>query len=349
MTDGVTVLRQGEEEERDGPFWKVALLALLTIGCLLITVYAARAFLASPEPRYLWGGAASAVLFLALTVLELMFVKSRWLLGTVSVVQALAPLLLFLPQLSLRAPGCVLMGGAVVFAFFAAAGAGRGRLAVKNSVELHFFDAAKLALPKLVTGLLIFLSVLFYLSYFEWGIWNDALGRRYLGQLISSADPMARLWVSKVSLGGTVGEFLEAMAESELQKLSAGLPGRGEIEGVPSFNDLPAPLKAKAIAEAARELELTLEKSLGPLDTRESISDLLYRLAAEQLAKFDARGRLLLGIGLAFLFFVTVKGVAALFHWFFALIAFLLFKFLIVVNFAHEARESIPRKFVVLS
>ena len=47
--------------------------------------------------------------------------------------------------------------------------------------------------------------------------------------------------------------------------------------------------------------------------------------------------------------FLTVKGIAALLLWPLEAIAFLIFKFALVTNFAHVALENRSREFIVLS
>ena len=57
----------------------------------------------------------------------------------------------------------------------------------------------------------------------------------------------------------------------------------------------------------------------------------------------------MVGIGTAALVFFSLKGIVALFYWLIELLAFLVFKFLLTIRFAHVSAEMRSREFISLS
>ena len=80
-------------------------------------------------------------------------------------------------------------------------------------------------LPKIVTGFLIFLSVVLYLNYFEWGKFTEAMGRRLVSGTITASEPVARVIVPGISLNGTVRNLLRSLGAEKLSRTKLEIPG----------------------------------------------------------------------------------------------------------------------------
>jgi hypothetical protein len=192
-------------------------------------------------------------------------------------VASLAPLILFRDHLY-PDPSYLLGGGALVAFLVLSAAVTRGRQSLENSLKIRFFQVAKTVTPKAITGILIMVSILFYLNYFSWGKFNDTLGRTFITQLLVGAEPAIRLWFPGVSFNQTVGDFLKAIAAREVERVKLPLVTRSETNFQLDVSQLPPAERERLETRVAGELQKSLEAIVGPLDPKESLTDGVYRL-----------------------------------------------------------------------
>lgn len=341
MIDNYTIVSQSKEEEADRSAVKALILGLAGAGLSVVTAYAAQLFFATAEMRFLVGGLVAGFFFLVVLILEGFFVKSALLLKTIAVLQGMAPLALFVGRLY-PSPSIPLIAGAVLAAAFLAGGVGHGAHVLKNSMKVRFVAVARAFLPKLLTGVLLFATVLFYVNYFAWGGFSESLGRKFTGQLLKASEPAVAVVWSGVRLDQTVGELLSRVAERQLR--SAPVEGTDGI----SFSRLPPEFQKRAVHDTAEALRGLLSERVGPLANDEKVTDAAYRIAATYVARVSPGTQAVAGVVFALAFFLSLKGFFSLFLWLVAFAAYLFFKLLVAVGFAHVATESVTREFVIL-
>jgi hypothetical protein len=224
----------------------------------------------------------------------------------------------------------------------------RGRNLLENSIKVKFFDTARNILPKAATGLLLFACVLFYLNYFEWGNFTPAMGHKIVTGVLLDAEPIVKVIVPSVSLGATIGEVSRSLAFEQLRNAKLQVPG---VTSGPEtdFRSLPNLDQQKLADKAAEQLLSIFESRFGPVNPNEKITDFAYTLVNKYTSSSLGGYPWVLPLVSVFIFFTAVKGVLVLLYWFFALIAYLIFKLLLVFGFAYSSMETRSREFFLLS
>lgn len=358
MQNNVTVVSQSKDEERDRKLWKIAALAAIGVGANLLAAKSLATYLANPVPDLLLvlGGAGlvAAVVF----VLQALFIKSSGLLRAVLLAETLAPLFLFAEHL-FPIPSLVLLAAWALFFWFVERGSVRALHRAASSISIRFFDAAHAVIPKVMTGGLLFMTAIAYLTYFSWGTLGDVAGKKFMNQLLDASTPAFRLFFSRASADQRVGEFFEAVVRAQLEEGNERALGRfaaGENlsaeragEMLAAFRDLPPPAREAVVMRLAEQLRASLESATGPLDPDESVRDAVYRIIKARAAALAPAQHAALAAGAAILVFLALKGFLSLFHWAVALAAYLAFKLLMAFGFARIGVATQTREFVVLS
>lgn len=351
MLDNITVLSQSRDEERDGPFWKVAIFALVGIGANLLAVSSLSQFLATANPDLLYVIGVAGLVALTVFVLQALFVKSAWILRLVVFLEAAAPLALFFDRFS-GDSSLVLFAAVAAFFLYANMGSLRGLRQAASSTAVRFFDVARTVVGKSLTGALILTMALVYLTYFSWGTLNDSVGRRFVNQMLTSADPVLRMYFSRASVDSTVGELLREVVRAELEGGKAELLDELAPESsspLDAFHNLPVPQRDAIIERVAESFRESLEAIVGPLDPSEPVRDAVYRLLEERLSSLTPSQYATFTIGGVVLVFFALKGFFSLFHWLIAVVAYLVFKLLVALGFARIGVATQTREFVILS
>jgi hypothetical protein len=351
MGDAITVVSRSTDDERAMTIWKVLVLALVGLGANLLATYALTTYLATANSGFLFVVMGGGLVGLIILVLQALFVKSSFVLRVVVFVETMGPLVLFTehlyPPLSL-----VLLAAAFLFFFFANMGSLRGLRQAAASMAVHFFEVARTVIPKALTGALIFITALTYLTYFSWGSMNDAVGRRFVNQVLSSANPVLQLYFSQASVDQNVGELLEAVVRAQLEDGENGLLGRlapGSAEATSALRELPVPQRDAIIARVTETFRRSLEPIVGPLDPAEPVRDAIYRILENRFASLSPSQYATFSVGGLVLVFFALKGFFSLFHWLIAVVAYLVFKLLMAFGFARTGTATQTREFVMLS
>ncbi|MFH0806777.1 MAG: hypothetical protein V1885_03580 [Candidatus Brennerbacteria bacterium] len=357
MQNHVNVVSQSKDEERDGALWKVILLAIVGVGANLLATSALNTYLATATSELLFVIAGAALVATSVFVLQALFVKSALLLRVVVLIETFVPLALFTGKL-FPDTSLVLLGAVALFFFFANMGSVRGLRQAAANMSVHFFDTARTVIPKVLTGALLFMTALIYLTYFSWGTLNEAVGRRFVNQVLTSADPVLRLYFSTVSVDQNVEKFIREVVRSQLlgEKNNilgslvedSNLPGQAGDE-IEVFRNLPVPQRDAIIARVAENFRASLTPILGALDPQEPVRDVAYRILEERFSSLSPSQSATFTIGGLLLVFFALKGFLSLFHWLIAAVAYLIFKLLVTFGFARMGVSTQTREFVILS
>ncbi len=340
-----TVIKRSEESEEDRSFWKVLILAVLGAGSVFLSFFLFDKFLIEGNLTRLLGSVIFTFVFLALFVLQVFFTKSRAKIIILSLIQALAPLLLFIERL-FPSPSVLLIVGIGLFFIFLAAAASRGRENIANGLTVRFFPVAKGILSRAVAGLLIAFSFQFYLTYFVWGGFNESFSRRLVNDALAASEPIVRIVLADVSFDGTVDEFFRDIAGDELRKIKVGSGGE---QAAVEFEKLLLAEQEKIIGEISLTLQGQAEKIFGPLNPKSKMNAEVFRIVKDYVDGIPPATKSVFSVVLAVLFFFSARGIAFFLYFIPELVAFLMFKLLIVTGFAYVSLESRSREFIMLS
>ncbi len=347
MSPDLTVISESAEAEEDRRFWKVLLIALLGAACLLASFFLFDKFLVEGNFRRLWGGLLFAVLFFALFILQVFFIKSRAKMMFLAFIQAAAPIFVFNSNLY-PSPSLALIVGFVLFFIFLTAGAIKGQGELLNSLKVRFFWVAKNILRRAVSGFLIVLSLIFYLTYFVWGSFNENFAEKLVNQTLTASEPIIKVILTEVSFQSTVDEFLRTIAENELKKIKIRAADAKEKEPL-VFQRLTPPEKEQLITTFSAELKKQIEQIVGPLDGNATVNAEVLRIIKDYVDSLSAPAKSVGGVIITVLFFFAGRGIAFLFSWLPEFISFVLFKLLLITGFAYISLESRSREFIMLS
>lgn len=350
MQNHVTVMSQSKDEERDRP-WKVAALAVVGFGANLLATSALKSYLATATSELLFVIAGAGLIGVTVLVLQAFFVKSSLLLRLVVFVETVGPLMLFSERLY-PDTSLVLLGAVALFFFFANMGSVRGVHQAASNISIRFFDIARTVIPKVLTGMLVFMMALIYLTYFSWGTLNEQVGRRFVNQILTSSDPALRLYFSRVSVDQTVNEFLTEVVRAQLEGEKNNVLGslvEDNEEAFDAFRNLPVPQRDAIIARVTESFRVSLVPVVGELDPSEPVRDAVYRILETRFSSLSPSQYATFTIGGLMLVFFALKGFLSLFHWLVAAVAYVVFKLLMALGFARTGLATQSREFVVLT
>lgn len=342
-----TILSESREAEADNKLWKLFLLLVLGSLANILCIFFFLKLLIGAEYGYFGYALAAAALFLVFVILQSFFIKSGSKLFGLLLLESLVPLGFFAKEL-MSAPSPILIVGSVIAAVLVAMGGLRGSRALSETIKIRFFEIAKIATPKVTTGIVLLLSVVMYVSYFEAGHFNEATAEIVFKRTLALSEPALQIWVPGTSFSNTLERFLSTSAERELGRITSGGPSLAVTDTPLDLSSLTPVAKKKILSEISTQIRLAIERTTGPLNPTAPLGDELYRVASNYFKKFSSVAKFATGIGVSVLFFFALKGIFAVLYWAAWLVAFLLFKFLLSVNFAHIALQTRSREFVVL-
>ncbi len=347
MNPNPEIVSRTREPENDRSPWKIALLGLFGVASSAAMVSEFLNFSTTLRTSYFWISIIAALLFFSFALLQAFFVKGSWKLFLITFLEFAVPLLIFRSRFDAQtlpylAAACILGIAYIGFALE------YGKRLLANSVEPRFFSIAKRILPRLVTGTLLFLSILLYLNYFVWGNFTDALGKTFVTGALSSSAPVIKLWVPNVSFDASVRDFIASLAKDRLQRTSITVVDSGGRSQTFLWNNLPQKQQGEYLQQAITQTSLAFTKQFGEMNQNESMHEFIYGLLKGYVERARGATGSLLPIAAIMLFFFVIKGVAALLSWLIVCVAFIIFKLSVVTGFAEEAVETRNRTFLIL-
>lgn len=346
MNNEPSVVSQSRIEDADFSIMKIVMLALFSIGASLAMVYEFIEFLSSLQYAFLWFATAALFMFLVMNILNTFFIKRFSIIAGIALLETGLPVLLFLSRIKTEAWPLII--GFSLFFIFVLAGINRGRSHLGNSIKIKFFATTKMVTAKLVTGVLIGVSVVFYMQCFSvGGACVEGFGREVLNQALNLSKPIVNIWIPNISADQSVSDFFKQFAISEIGRVqyNGGLTSINPKNGI---SEIPLEAREKIVTQFSGELQKTVEQKTGPLNAKASVRNEVFRLIANYLGKLPDAMQTLVSVGMAILLFFSLKGIAFLFYWFVDLIAFLVYKLLIAADFAVVTYETRNREFVIL-
>ncbi len=347
MTPGLQVISESREAETDRSIWKIMILGILGIVASVASISGFNRLLIAGNYIYLWPTLIIFSVFLIISILQLFLIKSLYKLGIIVFLESAIPLLLFWDKIYPQ-PSAILVSGAAlafVFLFFAAR---RSRKILENNIKIRFFETTRTFLPKIVTGFLIFFSVILYLNYFEWGNFTQDIGRSAFSGVLAGSEPIVSMIVPGVSFQSTVRDFLKGLATNELNKTSISIPDVSSSSPETYFRFLPEKDQENFINQATDQLQNAMAAKFGKIDPNEKFSDFAYDVISKYSSDISSSSPWILPAIVILLFFFIIKGISMLLYWLISFIAFIFFKMLIVMGFTYFNLETRSREFTLL-
>lgn len=341
------IVSQSKEPDVDRGNWKILLLGLsISVAGFFSFLYLDK-FLTGLGGLHLALFILVSLVFFVLVVIASFLVKSEWKLYLISFFGSLASLAVFYDRLFLKT-GAILAVGAALMLVFLNAGFRGASQSIGNSLRLKFFLTAKAITPKVVTGFIVFAAIIFFGNYFLWDKFNDSLGRRVFENALASSGLAFKIWLPESNFNQTVEQFLEGVAEAQLEKTDIRLPLGGNSETRIDFSRLAPEVRSALVKQSAGEALLYIESKIGPVDEKKSVREVGYGLISEFVSGFTPRAKMMWGLVLAILIFYAARSVAGLLYWIINGFSFIIFKLLIVLGFAYMSVETKTREFVLL-
>jgi hypothetical protein len=348
MTPGLQVISESREAETDRSVWKIIILAILGIVASVASVSGFDRLLLGANYLYFWPTIIAFALFLIISILQIVLVKGLYKIAIIAFLESAAPLALFWDKIYPQTSVTLILGAAFAFMFLFAA-AKRGRSVLENSIKVRFFGTTKSFLPKIATGFLIFFSLILYLNYFEWGNFSQEMGRRVVAGILMGSEPIVKVIVPAISFQSTVRELLKGLATEELGKTKIAIPGVSSGSPETDFRSLPKQDQEKFIIQATDQLQGIMVSQFGNVNPNEKVSDFAYDLVSKYSSDLSKSSPWILPAIVVLSFFFAIKGILVFLYWLVALLAFLVFKMMIVFGFTYMNLETRSREFILLS
>ena len=335
-------------ENKSNSFAPLKMISVGMLGVLssIGTIGYVEKFLAEGTIESLARSMIFGAIFLVVVNLEAVILKKGTLMFLFALLQGALPLVLFYDRFSKHRLPIILLVGAGLCVLYQFTGLIRGKGIAENSLRVKFFHIARVVVPKAITGLLILVSALMYSTYFEWKLFNDALGKKLSGALLDSSESVIKLWLLDVSMDQTVDEFIGAIAQAEIRKRKTGAAEKHEIE----LNlELLAPeQKEVVIKQIVDQARASVENITGPLNGSETVKDASYNMLKGQLESLNknknGKKNALFGVIVTLTIFGVFRSFAFLISWIIEFLAFLVFKFLVAVRFVNVTFENTSKE-----
>ncbi len=320
---------------------KISVLAVLTCVFSFLSFYFLNQKLVLESGGSVWPVVVFFVIFIVLTILEAVFIKDSGLLTVLVFIQSA----LFIPVFigSLDKFNIILICFAALF-LFTFWGTKRAHLRNRESLSVNFFSVAHGLVPKMVSGIFIFIIVLSYFNYVTLGKFDENMGRRVYDKAANFLEPLLQAWVPEGSLDTEISVFLKEAAETQLQRSKIALLG----EDI-NIDELSDAQREELINQAILQLEEKIEGITGELEPDMTVRNFVYNLIKEKIDAIPtAVKKPLAGVNMAIVFFVA-KGISFILYPIVEFLAFIIYQILLITGFAYIGLETKQKETVNLS
>ncbi len=264
------------------------------------------------------------VIFGILTSLEVFLIKNIYRRLFVILLESLAIIVFFLDR-----TWWALLISLGVLLIFQMAGEWHARSDFKNSIEQHYTRVSKIKLKKMATSIAL-VAVLLYLpnlNHQSVKIESAFASPQMFETFYSWTTGVIKGVNSKIDLDGTVGSFIDSLAQNKLDSAE--------------FNNLTVAEQNELKISATKDISDQLSKTLGlEINREEKTSHFFYNLVIQYLGKWRNQ------IGGSFLiawivfFFLVVRTVGFILSLFIAGLSYLVIQTLLVTGFINVVTEN---------
>ncbi|HMB17499.1 MAG TPA: hypothetical protein VKO61_01135, partial [Candidatus Paceibacterota bacterium] len=304
---------------------KILSLSVFTVFASLLTFYFLNQALITGTISGLWPAIVSFLVFVSLITLEVLFIADFKVLMLLTFVETMVPIFVF--QFDNFQ---FLFWIFILFFLFVYWGEEKGLIVLKNSVEIKFVQIAKEIIPKIVTGLLIFLVFLLYFHYVSMGHFDKNVAKRTFDKVLNSFNPALKIWVPDASFDMTVNELLNKLALTELERSKIDL-----LKQNINLAELSDQEKQALIADTVKSFKEKFENNLGEIKENQTVRSKLFGVLNDKISNLPAVAKKISGGGFLLIIFFILKSLALLLYPLIEFIAFILYKSLLALNFAN--------------
>ncbi len=321
------------EAEVDHSFWKIFLLGFLTVIGFFGAMYGWQAFWQSFNYYFLLLAVVGLLVFVTAAVLDVFFIKSFMKVAFIAFVAFLASLFLFLSS----GFSIAVVGGAAFLALFALS-AKRAFDIANNSIRIKFFLITDTLLGKTITGLMLFWSVIFLFYYFNFTEFefNQQINRQIINQTLLASQPIVKIFSPRFALDQKTELVVEDFVRDQASRI------------VPKFDLMLPGAKDAIVKQLMQQTEQNLAGIFPDTDFKDTIRHNFYNLIEKKINNLPDNQKFMVAVGVAMTIFLIFRGLAFIFLWFFALTAFIAYKFLLLVGFAQVNLETRSREYISL-
>ncbi len=266
------------------------------------------------------------IIFLSLFLLQLMFIKAMKIQAMLALAETMALSLFFLQHWS----WLMALAVALLFVFLLSA-IRQGMTEMDNQMKIHFFRIEKSLLPKTITALSLFVSILYVDIN---GVGTAFASKETIRAILKPAEPVVQLVVSSdFSVDMTVAEFAGSIAAKQF----------GD-----AFTSLPAAAKILAVSEIANQLRQQAATYGIIFKNSDTVSDVFYSYFFRQFNAIPDQYKRFIPFLVFLLTFFTIRSLGSLLRWIIALPAYVLFQLLLATGFARIGLESRSREIILV-
>ncbi len=316
---------------------KMVALAVVTVFFAFTLSYFLKVFFGTGNLSSLIILLLSAVGFLTLFLLNVVFIKTMWRSNLIIASESIGLLLGFWDEFSFG----LLLGCFFVFLLLVLANYS-GTSELENMLKIKVWKVGKRALPKAMLALSLFISLIYYLALNRnLALWpnNFFISEQTFEKVIFPTEPFIQKFFPQFEFQVTTDEFLHRLAESQVD------------EAVKSQNvgKLPDSLKAELIAKSASDLGGKFASSLGiQLESQDTVAGTLYKALVQRIMLLPSNVHDALPLILAAVVFLLIISLGWLLRWVSSVLAFLIYKLLMYAGFAQLVLEGRSREIAIL-
>lgn len=222
-------------------------------------------------------------------------------------------------------------------------GISRLRSELTDSLKIRFFRLTQVFLPKIALGVAILLSLFSYLLFSSQA---SSAGPGQGGFPISFKNFHFLLKPNEKLVGIFIPDF---SFQKPFQIILAGLLKRQLAAKVPSFESLSASAKETMVESVIDEELAGLKKFLGAeINARDSVDKVIYDSLVKKFSQLDERVKKWIIIGIFFVLFLTIRALFIPVNWLLAIFLFLIYLFLLALNFASVKMEPRSKEIIII-
>lgn len=322
MKDKGLLNKTTDEVEVDRSVAKIVILAAIAIIFSFAFGYFLKAFIVHGQWNFLLISFFIALGFLTFFLLEVFFIKAFRIVSFIIFLQTLAILAPFYDHLSKT----VAFGTLISFLIFLL-GIYIGRAELDNMLKIKFWRISKKTLPKAITGLALFSSIVYVgISGFE------------QKQFFISQNNFEK--IMKFVPGFDFSLPVETLIKNFAIK---------QVESNAQFELLPESMKKKLIDQSVKDLEKEISDFVGiPLNLKLKASEVLYQVIVEKYTKLPENVKLFTPAAIGLIIFLTIVSLSWPIRLIVTTVAFLIYEICLALGFGTIIMEGRSREIIVL-
>lgn len=322
------------KEASNYPLSKIIVLAVWGIVTIFGFSFFWNLFLTSSHGSFLFLALFFICLlfFLVSFLLNVFFIKSFKILCLIVALEWVALLLVNYNYFS-----ALFLSGSVVIVFLFLIAGWDGQRQLQNMIKISFWSISNIVMPRVILGIAIFLSFVYYLYLYQIDSQKEFfLSRQSFGMLMNILNPFLSQAINGFNVSGTVDKVINDIIINKVSK--------DTTSGV-LFDDY----KKQASLVEVEEVKKRLINSFGNgLEFQVQVSDFLYNLFVKSFRELNSYQRDVFYSMLSVLIFFVVFCLGFPLRWLVVVLSFLVFESLIALGFASIILEGSSREVIVL-